>query len=74
MISYYIRPDGAYVKLDTEKINVINVLNSSDRKVIGELSGENYVNQIIADSPKWTTSDELSFNTQKAAVMSYLSN
>ena len=74
MIRYYLRPPSVYVKIDTEKINVTNVINSSDQKLIGEFSEPNYVNQIIADSAKWATSDELSFNTQKTEVLSYLSN
>lgn len=74
MISYYLRPQSVYVKIDTEKINVTNVINSSDQKLIGEFSGQDYVNQIIADSSKWATTDESSFNTQKAEVLSFLSN
>jgi len=74
MISYYLRPPSVYVKIDTEKINVTNVINSSDQKLIGEFSGQDYVNQIIADSAKWATTDESSFNTQKAEVLSFLSN
>lgn len=74
MISYYLRPQSVYVKIDTEKINVTNVINSSDQKLIGEFSGQDYVNQIIADSSKWATSDESSFNTQKAEVLSFLNN
>jgi hypothetical protein len=74
MIRYYLRPQSVYVKIDTEKINVTNVINSSDQKLIGEFSGQDYVNQIIADSSKWATSDESSFNTQKDEVLSYLNN
>lgn len=74
MITFYQRPDGAYMKIDDAALVVTNVLDGAESKFIGRFSNPNYVNAIIADLPKFTPIDEAAFTAKYDAVKLYFDN
>jgi hypothetical protein len=47
MIEYYLRPDGAYLKIDRENKIITNVLFSGEHIFIGNNSNPAYVDNMI---------------------------
>jgi hypothetical protein len=47
MIEYYLRPDGAYLKIDRENKIITNVLFSGEHIFIGNNSNHAYVDNMI---------------------------
>ena len=72
MINYYVRPDGAHVKVDTETKVITNVLNIAVQKTISEISNPEYYDRMAPEFANWTASDEAAytaaFNAVKAAI------
>jgi hypothetical protein len=48
MIEYYLRPDGAYMKIDKENKIITNVLSAGHHKFIGNNTDQAYVDNMIA--------------------------
>ena len=69
MISYYLRQSVVFVKIDHNTKEVINILNLPEQKTISKLNSEEYYNNIVAQVPTWTESDETTFNQKKAEVL-----
>ncbi len=68
MINYYLRADGAYVRLNTETKEIINLVNFSTQKTIPKLNNESYYNTILEQIPNWSVSDESTFNSNLIEV------
>ena len=64
MTNYYLRPDGAYIKIDEDNKIVINVLVIAESKFIGYMTNVDYVDSMInmANNGVLTPSDEATFN------------
>jgi hypothetical protein len=76
MINYYIRPDGAIIKINGNNQTVINVVNNNNQKIISYITGNSdYYNKISTDAINlnWPTSTQLDFNNSKTEVLNYLS-
>ena len=75
MINYYIRPDGAIIKINGNDQTVINVVNNNNQKIISFITGNpDYYNKISADaiSLNWPLSTQLDFDNNKTEVLNYL--
>jgi hypothetical protein len=75
MINYYIRPDGAIIKINGNDQTVINVVNNSNQKIISFITrNPDYYNKISADviSLNWSLSTQLDFDNNKTEVLNYL--
>ena len=72
MINYYIRPDQAHVKVDTETKTVVNVLNIPIQKTISQISSEEYYTRMTPEFEKYTQCDEqtylAAFEAARAAI------
>lgn len=68
MINYYIRPDGAHVKVETELKQVTLALNISVQKTISYITNPEYYDRILPEFEKYTVSDEASFTAAFDAV------
>lgn len=72
MINYYIRPDQAHVKVDTETKTVVNVLNIPIQKTISQISSEEYYIKMTPEFEKYTPCDEqtylAAFEAARAAI------
>ena len=76
MINYYIRPDGAIIKINGNDQTLINVINENNRKVINYIADNpDYYTRISADaiSLNWPLSTQLDFDNNKTEVLNYLS-
>lgn len=74
MINYYVRPDGAHVKVDTETKTVVNVLNIPTQKTISQIVNEEYYNNMLPQfSTTYTPTDETTytaaFEAAKTAIV-----
>ena len=75
MINYYLRPDGAMIKIDGNNQTVTNIVNTNNQKTVSYLTGNaDYYNRISEDAVKlnWPLSTELDFNNIKTEVLNYL--
>ena len=62
------------MKVDDTALVVINVLDNAESKFIGRFSRPDYVNAIIADLPKFTPIDEVTFVTKYNSVKQYFND
>lgn len=72
MINYYIRPDGAYVKVDTENKIITNVLDVPVQKTISQITNPEYYDRMALEFGKFVVSDEAAytaaFDSVKASI------
>lgn len=68
MINYYVRPDGAHVKVDTETKVITNVLDIPVQKTISQITSVEYYDRIAPELESWTVSDETAYSAAFAAV------
>jgi hypothetical protein len=75
MIKYYLRPDQALIRIDEENMIATNVLLSETHNFIGHNTNADYVESMIAmaNNNILVLSDEETFNTAKAEVITALS-
>lgn len=75
MINYFIRPGGAYIKIDTDTEIVSLVLNVDTQKTLSVIANNSdYYNFTVSASANWPTTDQTTYNTNKDIVTQYLSN
>lgn len=75
MINYFIRPGGAYIKIDTTTEVVSLVLNISTQKTLSAIANNpDYYNNTISASASWPVSDQTTFDTNKTEVLNYLNS
>lgn len=73
MSNYFIRPGGAYVKIDEEAQAVSLVLNIDVQKTLSFISNNpDYYNSTVSSSASWTISDQSTFDTNKDIVLGYI--
>ena len=72
MINYYLRPDGAHLRIDEVNKVATNVLNISNHKFIGQITNPDYVDGMIGMSDKFTPVDEATFNAAFQEAKSFL--
>lgn len=74
MINYYLRPDGAHIKIDSENKIAINVLNTDNHKFIGHITNPVYVDNMIGMINKFTPATEEAFLQQLNEVKQHLAS
>jgi NADH:ubiquinone oxidoreductase subunit D len=74
MKNYYIRPGGAYVRIDNDTKEIINILNHETQKTISKLDNLDYYNSIMIQIQSWEISDETTFNNMYNVVLSKINN
>jgi hypothetical protein len=74
MITYRLRPDLVYVRLDSDTKTIINISNKDDQKILGHMMNEEYYNKVSTDAVNWPELTETVFNASKTEVLTYLSN
>lgn len=73
MTNYFIRPGGAYVRIDEEAQAVSLVLNASAQKTLSLITDNpTYYNNVISASVSWEVTDQTTFDTNKNIVLGYL--
>lgn len=73
MTNYYIRPGGAYVKIETDTEVVSLVLNMPTQKTLSSIfDNSEYYNSTVSASAAWEVSDQTTFDTNKTEVLNYL--
>jgi hypothetical protein len=76
MIKYYLRPDQAYFKIDSENKIIINILIASDNKLIGHITNVDYVDSMINtinNRDTFISIDEETFNNALAEAKAFIS-
>jgi|LakMenEpi03Aug12_release.lakeMendotaPanAssembly.Ray.scaffolds.fasta_scaffold3043926_1 hypothetical protein len=74
MINYYIRPGGAIVKIDDSSKVIDLVLNIPTQKTLSQIDNIDYYNQTMNLVSGWTVSDQVTYETNKTAVLQVLNN
>lgn len=73
MSNYFIRPGGAYIKIDEDTQSVGLILNIDVQKTLSFIfNNPEYYNNTVSSSASWTVSDQTTFDTNKDIVLSYL--
>lgn len=74
MINYYVRPGGAILKIDDSTKIIDLVLNSPTQKTLSQVDNIDYYNQTTQLISGWTVSDQVTYETNKTAVLQVLNN
>lgn len=72
MINYYVRPGGAILKIDDSTKIIDLVLNSPTQKTLSQVDNIDYYNQTVELISGWTVSDQVTYETNKTAVIQAL--
>ena len=72
MQNYFIRPGGAYIKIDSETKLIDLILNAETQKTVSNMNDINYYNTIVSASVEWPTTDQTIFDTNRTEVLNYL--
>jgi len=68
MINYYVRPDGAHVKVNTETKEVTLALSIPVQKTLSYINNPEYYDRMVLDLDKWPVSDEAAFTAAFNAI------
>jgi hypothetical protein len=75
MINYFIRSNGAYVKIDTTTKAVDIVLNANNQKTLSLFTNNiDFYNTYVSVSAYWTTTDQTTFDNNKTSVLQAINN
>lgn len=72
MIEYYLRPDGAYMRIDRENKIVTNVLAQGEHRFIGHNTNPGYVDHMISILGNLTVATEADFSAALLQARAYL--
>lgn len=73
MSNYFIRPGGAYIKIDEDTQSVELILNANVQKTLSFIfNNPDYYNNTVSASASWTISNQTTFDANKDIVLSYL--
>lgn len=75
MINYFIRPGGAYIKIDTDTETVSLVLNIPTQKTLSVIiNNSDYYNSTVSASAEWTVTDQVTYDTNRDIVLQDLNS
>lgn len=75
MVNYFLRPGGAYVRIDEDTQTISLVLNLDIQKTVSFISNNpEYYNKTLNEVNKWTISDQVTFDNNRNEVLAYLNN
>jgi hypothetical protein len=72
MQNYFIRPGGAYIKIDSETKLVDLILNTDTQKTVSNMNDIKYYDTTVSASAEWPTTDQTTFDTNRNEVLNYL--
>ena len=73
MINYYLRDDGVFMKVDTDKQTITNVMNLADRKLFAHFTDPTYYKMIVDTQISiLSVSDESIYETNKNQALESL--
>lgn len=72
MINYYLRPDGAHLRIDEDNKVATNVLTVGNHKFIGHITDPDYIDRMADVISKCTPIDESVFNAALQEAKSLL--
>lgn len=74
MITYFIRPGGAYIKIDatTQIINI--VINRATQKILSSVNNIEYYLSVVDASADWQSIDQTTYEENKTIVSQTLNN
>lgn len=75
MINYFIRPGGAYIKINTDTQIVDLVLNVPTQKTLSVIiNNPDYYNFTVSASAEWTVIDQVTYDTNRDIVLQDLNS
>jgi len=75
MINYFIRPGGAYIKINTDTQIVDLVLNVPTQKTLSVITNNpDYYNFTVSASAEWTVIDQVTYDTNRDIVLQDLNS
>jgi len=75
MINYFIRPGGAYIKIDTTTQVISIVINRATQKILSSISNNiEYYLSVIDASAGWQSIDQTTYEENKTIVLQTLNN
>ena len=74
MSNYFIRPGGAYIKIDSTTQIVDLILNVGTQKTLSSINDVAYYNTTVSSSATWPELSETEYNASRTEVLTYLSN
>ena len=75
MINYFIRPGGAYVRINTDTQVVSLVLNVPTQKTLSAImDNAEYYNNTVSASATWAVTDQATYDANKTEVSNYLNS
>lgn len=73
MINYYLRDDGVFMKVDTDKQTITNVMNLADRKLFAHFTDPTYYKMIVDTQISiLSVSDQSIYETNKNQALESL--
>jgi hypothetical protein len=73
MINYYLRDDGVFMKVDTDKQTITNVMNLADRKLFAHFTDPTYYKMIVdTQISVLSVSDESVYESNKSQAFESL--
>jgi hypothetical protein len=73
MVNYYLRDDGVFVKVDTDKQTITNVMNLVDRKLFAHFTDPAYYKMIVdTQISVLSVSDESIYESNKSQALESL--
>jgi len=73
MTNYYLRPGGAYIKINTDTEVVSLVLNINTQKTLSTIfNNPEYYNSTVSASAAWETVSQEIYEANKTEVLNYL--
>ena len=73
MINYYLRDDGVFMKVDTDKQTITNVMNLADRKLFAHFTDPTYYKMIVdTQISVLSVSDQTIYDLNKSQVITSL--
>jgi hypothetical protein len=73
MTNYYLRPGGAYIKINTDTEVVSLILNIGTQKTLSTIfNNPEYYNTAVSSSATWETTSQETYEINKTEVLNYL--
>ena len=73
MTNYYLRPGGAYIKINTDTEVVSLILNIGTQKTLSTIfNNPEYYNTTVSSTATWETTSQETYEINKTEVLNYL--
>jgi hypothetical protein len=73
MINYYLSIDGVFIKVDSDKQTITNVMNLGDKKMFAHFTDPAYYKMIVdTQISSWNISDQTIYDLNRSQVITSL--